>query len=126
METLAIAVLLGLIPAFTASKKWRSFLGWWLFGAALLTVTLPVSLMIGPNTEKQRKYPACASWMPREAVKWQHWGTDLNGNWGVARIRPSDHRPNGLRTPDSSGTERLGADGAFRPSSSGLAGMTPV
>jgi len=46
---IAIVVLgtLGLIPAFLAWRKGRSFGTWWLFGATLLPVALPMALMLG-------------------------------------------------------------------------------
>jgi hypothetical protein len=48
MEIIVIAVLIGLIPAFIAQKKGRSFVGWWIFGGALFIVALPVILMMKP------------------------------------------------------------------------------
>lgn len=41
--------LLGLIPAFIAQKKGRSFIDWWLFGAALWPVAIPAALLIKPR-----------------------------------------------------------------------------
>lgn len=46
MEILIIAVLIGLIPASIARSKGYSFLGWWLYGAALFILALPHSLLI--------------------------------------------------------------------------------
>lgn len=40
------AVALGLIPASIASRKGRSFTEWWLFGALLFIVAMPMSLLI--------------------------------------------------------------------------------
>jgi cytochrome c-type biogenesis protein len=42
---LALAIL-GLIPAFIARNKGRSFFDWWVFGAGLFPIALPVSLII--------------------------------------------------------------------------------
>ncbi len=43
---LAIAAGLGLIPAFIASRKGRSFWLWWLYGWMLFIVALIHSLVI--------------------------------------------------------------------------------
>jgi cytochrome c-type biogenesis protein len=45
--------LLGLIPAVIAQKKGRSFMDWWLFGAALWPVAIPAALMIKPKDEAE-------------------------------------------------------------------------
>jgi ribosomal protein L32 len=47
----AAAIILGLIPAVIASEKGYSVRLWWLFGALLLPVVLPVVLLL-PTTEK--------------------------------------------------------------------------
>jgi cytochrome c-type biogenesis protein len=45
--TLVVAgALLGLIPAVIAQKKGRSFVDWYLFGAALWPIAIPAALMI--------------------------------------------------------------------------------
>jgi hypothetical protein len=42
MEIILIfGALLGVIPAVIATKKGRSFFGWWLFGVAWVIVALP-------------------------------------------------------------------------------------
>jgi cytochrome c-type biogenesis protein len=46
---LAVAILLGLIPAAIASKKGRNFFDWWFFGASLFPIALPVALLIKPS-----------------------------------------------------------------------------
>lgn len=43
--------LIGLIPAFIAQKKGRSFIDWWLFGAALWPAAIPAALLIKPRVE---------------------------------------------------------------------------
>ena len=55
MEVLIIAVLIGLIPASIARGKGRSFVGWWLYGAALFIIALPHSLIIKADTEAIEK-----------------------------------------------------------------------
>ncbi len=43
MELFPILPLIGLIPAFIAGSKGHNFLGWWIFGAMLFIVALPVA-----------------------------------------------------------------------------------
>ena len=42
-------VLLGLIPALIAYRKGRSFGTWWIFGATLFPVALPMALLLTPQ-----------------------------------------------------------------------------
>jgi cytochrome c-type biogenesis protein len=42
---LVALIILGLIPAYIASRKGRSFWTWWLFGVALLPVALPMAIL---------------------------------------------------------------------------------
>ena len=48
---IVVLALLGLIPAFIASRKGRNFYDWWFFGAALFPIALPMALLLKP------KYP---------------------------------------------------------------------
>jgi hypothetical protein len=48
MEILIVAALIGLIPAFIAQKKGRSFGLWWIYGAAIFIVALPHALIMSP------------------------------------------------------------------------------
>ena len=41
-------VVLGLIPAYVASKKGRKFIDWWFFGAGLFPIALPMAIYIKP------------------------------------------------------------------------------
>lgn len=41
--------LLGLIPAFIASRKGRNFFDWWFFGASLFPVALPMAIFLKPQ-----------------------------------------------------------------------------
>jgi thiol:disulfide interchange protein len=50
---LVAGALLGLIPAAIAQKKGRSFIDWYLFGAALWPVAIPAALMIKPKSETE-------------------------------------------------------------------------
>jgi hypothetical protein len=47
----ATLAVLGLIPAYIAQRKGRSFLEWWLFGAGLFPIALPMALMLKPQHE---------------------------------------------------------------------------
>jgi hypothetical protein len=40
-----------LIPAFIAKSKGRKFYDWWFFGAALIFIALPASMLIKPKDE---------------------------------------------------------------------------
>lgn len=54
MGILVLAILIGLIPAIIAQGKGRSFLGWWLFGALLFIVALPIILVLDPLPGSQK------------------------------------------------------------------------
>jgi len=43
--------LLGLIPAFIAQRKGRSFFEWWLFGTGLFPLALPMAIMLKPQVD---------------------------------------------------------------------------
>ncbi len=50
MGVLIIGVLVvGLIPAFIARSKGRSFVGFWIYGTLLFVVALPHALLAGPK-----------------------------------------------------------------------------
>jgi hypothetical protein len=53
MEILILAVLLGLIPAYLAGKKGRSFGLWWFYGALLFIVALPHALIMQPLPDSE-------------------------------------------------------------------------
>jgi hypothetical protein len=53
MGILIFAVLLGLIPAYLAQKKGRSFGLWWLYGALLFIVALPHALIMDPLPDSE-------------------------------------------------------------------------
>lgn len=48
LVSIAALSFLGLIPAYLAWRKGRSFWTWWLFGATLLPVALPAAFLIAP------------------------------------------------------------------------------
>lgn len=54
--TLAIAALLGLIPANIAKKKGRSFGLWWFYGWMLFIVALPHALLMQDQSGAAQNY----------------------------------------------------------------------
>jgi hypothetical protein len=55
--TVALAALVGLVPATIAHRKGRDFLAWWFFGTMLFVAALPASLLLrpaglGPSSQK--------------------------------------------------------------------------
>ena len=72
METLFYLVFLGLIPAFIAKSKGRSFLTWYVYGIALFIVALIHSCVIKSTEDCQlsqgmKKCPFCAELVKQEA-----------------------------------------------------------
>ena len=50
-----LVLLLGLFPAFIASRKGHSFFGWYTFGILFFIIALPMSLLI-EDKKKSCKY----------------------------------------------------------------------
>lgn len=57
---IAVAVLLGLLPAFIVRRKGGNFYLWWVYGSLLFLVALPHSLGVKP--EAKRMCPYCHNW----------------------------------------------------------------
>lgn len=95
MEILIIAALLGLIPAFIAQSRGRSFGLWWIYGFLLFIVALIHSLFITKKDSSDsnhqlgsdmRKCPLCAEAVKIEAIKCKHCGSDIPK--GSTKARP--------------------------------------
>jgi hypothetical protein len=61
-----LVLVVGLIPAVIASRKGRGFLTWWLFGAMLFIVALPMAIVA--KDERVTPCPSCKKSVSREAT----------------------------------------------------------
>src|ERR1700730_15034785 len=96
MEFLLLAICIGVIPGFIAQSKGRSFVMWWLYGAALFIVALPHSLLIKADVKEMeraqiqsrtaRKCPFCAEIIKAEARVCRFCGRDLPQSQGADDI----------------------------------------
>lgn len=77
MAILILAVLIGLIPAAIAHSKGYNFFGWWLFGAALFIVALPVAIFIKQNPETRQTCPWCRTAIDRAATVCRQCGREV-------------------------------------------------
>jgi uncharacterized membrane protein YfcA len=53
-----LGAVIGVLPGYIAYRKGKRFLPWWIFGALLFIVALPVSLVL--KTERERARTAAA------------------------------------------------------------------
>lgn len=50
---MAVLAVLGLLPAYIASRKGRRFIDWWLFGFGLFPIALPMAFMLKPKSSAE-------------------------------------------------------------------------
>jgi hypothetical protein len=83
MEILMVAAVIGILPAAIAQSKGYSFGLWWIFGALLFIIALPVAILMPPNSAamEQRQLNAgmkkcalCAELIKQEALICKHCG----------------------------------------------------
>ena len=86
-QILLAAILIGLIPAAIARTKGRSFIAWWLYGAALFIIALPHAIIMRRNLaalERQQLYegmqkcPFCAELIKAEVQVCRYCQRDLS------------------------------------------------
>jgi hypothetical protein len=89
-----LVLLLGLVPAFIARTKGRSFGGWWLFGVLVLIVALPCSILIGPAGGMVR-CQSCARAISRRAASCPGCGHPMPvaDTWRTVAASPQPRAP---------------------------------
>jgi Uncharacterised protein family UPF0547 len=83
---LAVAVVIGLLPAAIAHQKGQDFVLWWLYGAALFIIALPHAILLKPDTqsldkrrlaEGMKQCPECAELVKGEARRCRFCGYEF-------------------------------------------------
>jgi len=87
MGILIGAIIIGLLPAFIAQTKGRSFVLWWIYGALLFIIALPHSLLMKKDTslieanalaDGAKKCPECKELIKKDATTCKHCGCKLD------------------------------------------------
>ena len=87
MEIIVAAAAIGLLPAMIAHRKGRPFVLWWVFGAILFIVALPLALYLSPDrialdaratsSGEMKKCLHCGELIRTEAKVCKHCGRDI-------------------------------------------------
>lgn len=86
MEVFIIALLIGLIPAFIAQGKGKSFILWWIYGALIFIAALPHSLIMKADqqsiekqqlSEGMKKCAFCAEMIKQDAKVCRYCSRDV-------------------------------------------------
>ncbi len=86
IEFLLTALCIGIIPAYIAKTKGRSFGLWWFYGTALFIIALPIALIMKPNKvflERQqlangmKKCPFCSEIIRGDAIVCRYCGREV-------------------------------------------------
>jgi hypothetical protein len=75
---LFISILLGLIPAFIARSRGRSFIIWWIVGALLPLIAIVISLFLKDKNKQQCNF--CKEYIHRDAVVCPRCGNNPRGD----------------------------------------------
>ena len=70
MEFVVLALLIGLVPATIAHNKGHNFVSWWIFGALLFIIALPMAITLKPGGDKRPRCTSCGALSRGEAACW--------------------------------------------------------